>query len=227
MGLWDWLTGKPNRVTVFDRIWLTRPVKLQKLCQELREHVAVAQPVIMLAHFAATLAEIRQVLTGAGIPHKLRTGRISARDISPLAKGGSENLVYLGLVKQLDSDPSRTQDVDEPGVIHFLLTERHFFRKYDDLITDFAESLSIRSDVTFHLSLEDPLMTVFAGEWVKGVLQKLGIDESSAIQSPMIAKRVRGAQASIAKRAEEVGDAESAEEWIRAQSNLNLWRSGS
>ena len=227
MGLWDWLTGEPKRVTTSDRIWLTRTVKFQELCRELRDHVAVAEPVILLAHFPATLAEISHVLTGAGILHKLRTGRISARDISSLAKGGSESLVLVGLVKQLGSDPSPTQDVDETGVIHFLLTERHFLRKYDELITDFAESLGIRSDVTFHLSLEDPLMTVFAGEWVKGVLQKMGMDESSAIQSPMIAKRVRGAQASITKRAEEVDDAESAEEWIRAQSNLNLWRSGS
>jgi preprotein translocase subunit SecA len=215
MGLWDWLTGKPNRVTTRDRIWLTRTAKLRELCRELQEHVAVAQPVIVLAHFPASLAEIRQVLTGAEIPHNVRTARISARQISPVANGGSECLVQVGLVKQLQSDPSHNQDVDEPGLIHLLITERHFLRKYDELITDFAEALSSRSDVTFHLSLEDPLMTIFAGAWVKGVLQKMGMEESSAIQSSMIARRVRGAQASIAKRAEEVGDAESAEEWLR------------
>jgi preprotein translocase subunit SecA len=215
MGLWDWLTGKPKRVTTSGRIWLTRTVKLQELCRELRKYVAGAQPVIVLAHFPATLAEIRQVLTEAEVSRKVRTGRISARDISPHAKGGSECLVHVGLVKQLHSDPSDNQDVQEPGLIHLLIAERHFLRKYDDLIMDFAESLSVRSDVIFHLSLQDPLMTVFAGEWVKGVLQKMGMDESSAIQSPMIAKRVRGAQANIAKRAEEVDDAESAEEWLR------------
>src|ERR1700722_2710224 len=129
MGLWDWLTGKPKRVTTRDRIWLTRTAKLRELCRELREHVAVAQPVILLAHFPTTLAEIRPVLTGAEIPHSVSTAQISARNISRFADGRPERLIHLGLVKQLHSDPSHNQDVDDPGLIHLLITERHFLRK--------------------------------------------------------------------------------------------------
>src|ERR1700677_1993115 len=152
MGLWDWLTGKPKRVTTCDRMWLTRAAKRRELCLEIQKHLAVAQPVVLLAHFPTTLAEIRQELTGAKIPHDVSTAQISARHISRFADGRPDRLIHLGLVKQLHSDPSSYRDVEEGGLIHLLIAERHFLRKHDESITDFAETLSIRSDVTFHLS---------------------------------------------------------------------------
>jgi preprotein translocase subunit SecA len=44
-------------------------------------------------------------------------------------------------------------------------------------------------------------MKVFAGEWVKEVLQRLGMDESAPVESGMVARRVRGAQGKFAVRA--------------------------
>jgi hypothetical protein len=67
-----------------------------------------------------------------------------------------------------------------------------------------------------HCSLDDPLMKVFAGEWVKEVLQRLGMDESAPVESGMVARRVRGAQGKFAARAERGCDAASAEEWLQS-----------
>jgi preprotein translocase subunit SecA len=215
MGFWDWLSGKPKRVTPRDKIWLTRTAKRREVCRELQEHLAAAQPVLLLAHFPASLAEIRQELLGVGIPHHVTAGPIAARHVSQHANRGTECLIQLGLVKQLHSDPLSDKDVKEPGLIHLLITERHFLRKNDEVITDFAETLRCPSAVTFYLSLEDPLMKTFAGEWIKQVLQRMGMEESSAIESRLLTRRVRKAQDKIAKRAEEVGEADSAEEWLR------------
>ena len=215
MGFWDWFSGKPKRVTTRDKIWLTRTAKRRELCRELQRHLAAAQPVILLAHFPATLAEIRQELTGAGIPHNVTSAPIAAKHVSHIAERGTECLIHLALVKQLHSDPFSDKNVDEPGLIHMLITERHFLRKNDEFITDFAETLRSPSDVTFYLSLEDPLMKIFSGDWVRNVLQRLGMEESSPIESRMVAKRIRQAQDKLAKRAEDVGEADSAEEWLR------------
>jgi preprotein translocase subunit SecA len=215
VGFWDWLSGKPTRVTTCDKIWLTRTAKHRELCQELQEHLGAAQPVILLAHFPATLAEIRGELSGAGIPHNVTAAPIAARHVTGNADRGSEGLIQLGLVKQLQADPFSAKEVEDPGLIHMLIMERHFLRKNDDFITDFAETLSKPSEVTFYLSLEDPLLKIFVGEYVSQVLRKMGMEESNVIQSRMVARRLRQAQGMIAKRTEEVVDADSSEEWLR------------
>jgi preprotein translocase subunit SecA len=42
-----------------------------------------------------------------------------------------------------------------------------------------------------HVSLEDPMMRMFAGEWVQNVLQRLGMNENEAIESRMVTRRFK------------------------------------
>jgi preprotein translocase subunit SecA len=113
-------------------------------------------------------------------------------------------------------DPRRTEHAEREGLIQILVAERHFLRECDEVIITFAEGLGKRCHVTYHCSLEDPLMKVFAGQWIKEVLQRLGTDESASVESRMVARRVRGAQGKFAAEARQRRDANSAEEWLQA-----------
>ena len=44
------------------------------------------------------------------------------------------------------------------------------------------------------MSLQDELMRVFAGEWVAGVLQRLGMEEGQSIESGMVTRRIEAAR---------------------------------
>src|SRR5206468_8086774 len=46
----------------------------------------------------------------------------------------------------------------------------------------------------FYLSLEDDLMRIFAGEWVKNLLTRLGMQDGEAIESRMVSRRIQAAQ---------------------------------
>ena len=50
------------------------------------------------------------------------------------------------------------------------------------------------------LSLEDDLMRIFAGEWVKNMLTRLGMQEGEAIESRMVSRRIEGAQKKVEER---------------------------
>jgi preprotein translocase subunit SecA len=186
------------------------------LCGELQEHFSNAQPVLLLAHFPATLTEMEEELTRQGVSHQVITQQISAQEVNRLAEGSTEQFIHLGLVKQLPADPFADQEVVEAGAMQILVAERHFLRKYDEVITDFAKALRNRCQITYHLSLEDPLMKVFVGEWVSGVLQRLGMDESSPVESPMVARRIRDAQRKLAQKGDYGPEARSAEEWLQS-----------
>ena len=68
--------------------------------------------------------------------------------------------------------------------------------------------------VTFFLSLEDSLLRPIGGEWVQGLLQRLGATESSPIESEMIARRIPTVQERYARRAGTERDADSPQEWL-------------
>jgi len=59
-------------------------------------------------------------------------------------------------------------------------------------------------------------MKPFAGQWVKQTLQRLGMDESAPLESPMIARQVRAAQGKFAERAGRRFDADSAKAWLQS-----------
>jgi hypothetical protein len=46
-------------------------------------------------------------------------------------------------------------------------------------------------------------------------LRRMGMDESSAIESPMVARRISAAQRKFAQQAEQGTDARSAEAWLQ------------
>jgi preprotein translocase subunit SecA len=214
MGFWTWLTGKKSSVTATDRIWLTKAARSRGLCQELFEHLSNTQPSMLLAHFPATLAEVQQELSRQGIPHHWVDHSISANEVDRLTDPGG--LVHVGLVKQLQPDPFPNQYAQREGLIRIVVAERHFLRECDEVVVTFAAGLVKRGHVTYHCSLEDPLMKVFAGQWVKEVLQRLGMDESAPVESRMVARQVREAQGKFAARALQRCDANSAEEWLRS-----------
>src|SRR5205814_4101244 len=52
----------------------------------------------------------------------------------------------------------------------------------------------------FYRSLEDDLMRIFAGEWVKSILQRLGMEPGQAIESRMVSRRIEAAQKKVEER---------------------------
>jgi preprotein translocase subunit SecA len=64
------------------------------------------------------------------------------------------------------------------------------------------------------LSLEDPVMRIFAGDWVQNVLKQLGMKENVSIERKMVSRRIKQAQQKIEGRAFGSSEAESAERWL-------------
>src|SRR5262249_50954829 len=90
--------------------------------------------------------------------------------------------------------------VAEMGGLHIVGTERHESRRIDNQLRGRAGRQGDPGSSRFYLSLEDDLMRIFAGEWVKNVLTRLGMQEGEAIESRMVSRRVEGAQKKVEER---------------------------
>jgi len=94
------------------------------------------------------------------------------------------------------------------------VAERHPLLTVDDKLMQFAETMPCRCRLTHHLSLEDPLLTKFAGVWVARTLEALGMSEYEMIESNMVSRRIKAAQKKIQAQAIGNSGAGSAAEWM-------------
>ena len=96
------------------------------------------------------------------------------------------------------------EHVKEIGGLHVIGTERHEARRIDLQLRGRCGRQGDPGGSRFFLSLEDDLMRIFAGEWVKNMLTRLGMKEGEAIESRMVSRRIEGAQKKVEERNFEV-----------------------
>ena len=72
-------------------------------------------------------------------------------------------------------------------------TERHEARRIDLQLRGRSGRQGDPGSSRFFLSLEDDLMRIFAGDWVKNMLTRLGMQEGEAIESRMVTRRIEAA----------------------------------
>ncbi|MEO1993029.1 MAG: preprotein translocase subunit SecA, partial [Pirellulales bacterium] len=96
------------------------------------------------------------------------------------------------------------EGVRSMGGLQIIGTERHESRRIDLQLRGRCGRQGDPGSSRFFLSLEDDLMRIFAGEWVKNVLTRLGMQEGEAIESRMVTRRVEAAQKKVEERNFEV-----------------------
>ncbi|MDQ6651256.1 MAG: preprotein translocase subunit SecA [Acidobacteriota bacterium] len=92
------------------------------------------------------------------------------------------------------------EEVVQIGGLHILGTERHESRRIDNQLRGRAGRQGDPGSSRFFLSLEDDLMRIFAGDKVKALMQRLGMEKGVAIESKMVSKRIESAQKSVEGR---------------------------
>ncbi|HEY9282065.1 MAG TPA: preprotein translocase subunit SecA [Pyrinomonadaceae bacterium] len=91
-------------------------------------------------------------------------------------------------------------EVVAAGGLHIIGTERHEARRIDNQLRGRAGRQGDPGSSRFFLSLEDDLMRIFAGDKVKALMQRLGMEQGVAIESNMVSKRIEAAQKSVEAR---------------------------
>jgi hypothetical protein len=96
-----------------------------------------------------------------------------------------------------------------------VIPEMHPLQSAQDAVGTFAGAIPGRVRLFSFVSLEDPLMERTCGPWVRDILRKLGMQEQEEIQSSMVARQIRKAQAKVSRQVESFEPADSAEEWVQ------------
>jgi len=103
-------------------------------------------------------------------------------------------------IEEHEQTKAEGAEVKALGGLHIIGTERHEARRIDNQLRGRSGRQGDPGSGRFYLSLEDDLMRIFAGEWVKSVLTRLGMKEGEAIESRMVSRRIEGAQKKVEER---------------------------
>ncbi len=130
-----------------------------------------------------------------GNPEFLAKELLKKREINPDEATPEQLDEALGKVR-LQTEAEH-EEVVSLGGLHILGTERHESRRIDNQLRGRSGRQGDPGSSRFYLSLEDDLMRIFAGDRVKAIMQRLGMEQGVAIESKMVSKRIEAAQKNV------------------------------
>ena len=113
------------------------------------------------------------------------------------------------IYKQLFADFKRQTDAEHDRVVavgglHIIGTERHESRRIDNQLRGRAGRQGDPGSSQFFISMQDDLMRLFGSEKVSGLIEKMGVQETEAIEAKMLTGQIENAQKRIEGRNYEI-----------------------
>jgi preprotein translocase subunit SecA len=91
-------------------------------------------------------------------------------------------------------------EVVKSGGLHIIGTERHESRRIDNQLRGRSGRQGDPGSSRFYMSLEDPLLRIFAGERINRIMVMLKMPEGEAIEHPMVTRSIESAQRKVEAR---------------------------
>ena len=112
--------------------------------------------------------------------------------------GGEDKDKRLAALKG-DWQPVHDQVLGAGG-LHIIGTERHESRRVDNQLRGRAGRQGDAGSSRFYLSLEDPLLRIFASDRVAAIMDRLKMPEGEAIEHPWVTRAIENAQRKVEAR---------------------------
>jgi preprotein translocase subunit SecA len=104
-------------------------------------------------------------------------------------------------IQQLKDEWQGLHDkVKAEGGLRIIATERHESRRIDNQLRGRSGRQGDPGASRFYLSLEDPLMRIFAGDRVKAIMERLKMPEGEAIEAGIVSRSIESAQRKVEAR---------------------------
>jgi len=147
-----------------------------------------------------------QIIADAGRPGVVTIATNMAGRGTDIVLGGNLDAELAGHGEDLDDEQRRNvidawqqrhDEVIAAGGLHIIGTERHESRRIDNQLRGRSGRQGDPGSSRFYLSLEDPLMRIFASERVSSMMQRLGMQDGEAIEHGMVTRAIENAQRKV------------------------------
>ena len=213
-----------------DLVYLTVREKYEAIAADVKSCAERGQPVLVGTTSIENSEIISSHLRAHKIPHQVlhakhheqeahivaQAGKPGAVTIATNMAGRGTDIVLGGSLEEETAgfDPQdgaameaaraewekRHDTVVAAGGLHVIGSERHESRRVDNQLRGRSGRQGDPGSSRFYLSLEDPLMRIFASDRVAGLMQRLGMKEGESIEHPWVTRAIENAQRKVEAR---------------------------
>ena len=213
-----------------DLVYMTEKEKIDAIVADVQACVKRGQPVLVGTASIEKSELVSHAFKKAGIKHNVLNAKFHAQEAEIIADAGSKGAVTIAtnmagrgtdimlggnwqsevaklenpteadIEKAKQAWQAKHEEVIELGGLYILGTERHESRRIDNQLRGRAGRQGDPGASRFYLSLEDPLMRIFASDRVGNMMRKFGMKEGEAIEHPWITKAIANAQKKVESR---------------------------
>jgi preprotein translocase subunit SecA len=178
-----------------DLIFKTEKGKLKAVAEAIKHYHEQGRPVLVGSGSIAKNELIAKWLDKEGIKYELLNAKNNEREASIVEKAGEKGAITLATnIAGRGTDIKLGKGVKELGGLVVIGSERHESRRIDNQLRGRGGRQGDPGDTQFYVSTEDDLMRIFQGERIAGLMDRLGVDEETAIQNKAVSKTLESAQ---------------------------------
>ncbi|HZW69120.1 MAG TPA: preprotein translocase subunit SecA [Pseudogracilibacillus sp.] len=178
-----------------DMIYKTIEGKFNAVVEEIKKRNETGQPVLVGTVAVETSELISQLLKRARVKHDVLNAKNHYREAEIIENAGEKGSVTIATnMAGRGTDIKLGEGVIELGGLAVIGTERHESRRIDNQLRGRAGRQGDPGMSQFYLSMEDDLMRRFGSDNLKGMMDRLGLDDDMPIESKMITRAVESAQ---------------------------------
>jgi preprotein translocase subunit SecA len=156
-----------------------------------------------------------EIIIQAGRPNVVTIAtNMAGRGTDIVLGGNPEPEINRVLADETQDEASRRKRVEElrfewqklhnqvvaAGGLHIVGTERHESRRIDNQLRGRSGRQGDPGSSRFYLSLEDPLLRIFASDWVSAIMDRLKMPEGEAIEHRWVTRSIETAQRKVEAR---------------------------
>lgn len=187
-----------KRIDRSDRIYKTETGKFKALIREVSVLNQKGQPVLIGTASIEKNEILSNLLKKAGIAHQTLNAKNNEREANIVAKAGEKGAVTLATnIAGRGTDIVLGEGVKDLGGLFVLGSERHESRRIDNQLRGRSGRQGDPGVTQFFVSTEDDLMRIFGGERISGLMNRLGVDDSTPIENRIISKSLEAAQKKV------------------------------
>ena len=181
-----------------DLIYRTAREKYNAVAEEIHRLTQENRPVLV----GTTSVEISELLSRMlklrGVKHNVLNAKLHQREADIVAEAGQPGMVTIATnMAGRGTDIKLGPGVKEAGGLAIIGTERHESRRVDRQLRGRAGRQGDPGSSQFFVSLEDPLMRLFASERISNIMVRMGVEDGEVMQHSMLTKSIERAQKKV------------------------------
>lgn len=181
-----------------DRIYKSRQGKFKAIVEEVKALKKKGQPVLIGTASIDMNETLSQMLARAGVEHSVLNAKNNEGEAAIIAKAGRIGAVTIATnIAGRGTDIVLEEGVTDLGGLFVLGSERHESRRIDNQLRGRCGRQGDPGMTQFYVSAEDDLMRIFNGPRIAGLMERLGVSETTPIENRSLSKAIENAQKKV------------------------------